>query len=210
MTANASASSRASHSPFDFAPQPTQDADLLGQLEFVPGLKELLMLRQVHALEHATVWVLSELASSGATATATSPDNELLGGMSTDAGFYLYGQVNTVQLQRAVRTALRRITSGEWDLAVHPRCGTNLSVGMLLTAGLAVGINMLLPRGPIEQIIGLAVAATTAAQLAPDVGSLAQRYLTTAIPFNLAIEDISLTRDLWGRPAHFVRVRWSA
>lgn len=209
MTANASASSRASHSPFDFAPQPTQDADLLGQLAFVPGLKELLMLRQVHALEHATVWVLSEAAGSASTTTA-SPDNELLGGMSTDAGFYLYGQVNTVQLQRAVRTALRRITSGEWDLAVHPRCGTNLSVGMVLTAGLAVGINMLLPRGPIEQAIGLAVAATAAAQLAPDVGSLAQRYLTTAIPFNLAIEDISLTRDLWGRPAHFVRVRWSA
>jgi hypothetical protein len=38
------------------APQATQDADLLKQLNFVPGLKEILMLRQVHALEHATVW----------------------------------------------------------------------------------------------------------------------------------------------------------
>lgn len=201
------ASSRAGYTPFDFAPQPNQDAELLEQLEFIPGLKQFLMLRQVHALEHATVWVLSETAASTSNTTA-SVDNELLGGMSTDCGFYLYGQVNTAQLQRAVRTALRRLTSGEWDLAVHPRCGTNLSVAMLLTAGLALGINMLLPRGPIEQIIGLAVAATTAAQLAPDLGFLAQRYLTTAIPFNLAIEDISPTRDLWGRPAHFVRVRW--
>lgn len=205
MTTAASASSQTSQSPFDFAPQPTQDADLLLQLEFLPGLKELLMLRQVHALEHATVWVLSESTGS----SARSADNELLGGMSTDSGFYLYGHVNTNALQQAVNTALRRIKGGEWDLAVHPRCGTNLSVGMLLTAGLAIGINLLLPRGPIEQLIGLGVAATTAAQLAPDVGSLAQRYLTTAIPFNLTVEDIAATRDLWGRPAHFVRVRWN-
>ncbi|MBD2042731.1 DUF6391 domain-containing protein [Microcoleus sp. FACHB-672] len=212
MTTAASASSQMGQSPFDFVPQPTQDADLLKQLAFVPGLKELLMLRQVHALEHATVWVLSQSPTSPAPsriASASPADNEGLGGMSTDSGFYLYGNVSTASLQRAVRRALQRITTGEWDLAVHPRCGTNLSVGMLLTAGLAVGIHLLLPRGPIEQLIGLGIAATTASQLAPDVGSVAQRYVTTAIPFNLVIDDITLTRDLWGRSAHFVRVRWN-
>jgi hypothetical protein len=107
-----------------------------------------------------------------------------------------------------VREALQRIASGEWDLAVHPRCGTNLSVGMLLTAGLAVGINLALPRGPILQLLGLGAAAAAAAQLAPDVGALAQRYVTTAIPFNLGVVDISVTHDFWGREAHFVRVRW--
>lgn len=198
-------------SPFDFfgldwtAPHARQDTDLLKQLQFVPALKEILMLRQVHALEHATVWVLSESADASTTQLA---DNELLGGMSTDRGFYLYGNVNQASLQRAVLTALQRITSGEWNLAVHPRCGTNLSVGMVLTAGLAFGIHMLLPRGPIEQFIGLGIAASTAAHLAPDLGSLAQKYVTTAVPFNLAIADISSTRDVWGRPAHFVRVRW--
>jgi hypothetical protein len=79
---------------------------------------------------------------------------------------------------------------------------------MFLTAGLALGAHLLLPRGPIEQIIGLSIAAATATQLAPDVGSLAQRYLTTAIPFNLAISDITATSDVWGRPSHFVQVRW--
>lgn len=208
--------SASTQSPFDFfpldwtAPYPTQDANLLKQLNFVPGLKEILMLRQVHALEHATVWVLSGYSRSAANGVAINPptDNELLGGMSTEQGFYLYGQVNTIDLQRAVRTALQRITSGEWNLAVHPRCGTNLSVGMMLTATLALGIHLILPRGPIEQVIGLGLAATAATQLTPDVGSIAQKYLTTAIPFNLAIADISLTRDVWGRPAHFVRVRW--
>ncbi|MEG4850327.1 MULTISPECIES: DUF6391 domain-containing protein [unclassified Microcoleus] len=204
MTTTASASSRTGQFPFDFAPQRTQDADLLRQLNFVPGLKEVLTLRQVHALEHATVWVLSQ--SFGATTART--DNELLGGMSTDQGFYLYGHVNIAQLRQAVREALQRIASGEWDLAVHPRCGTNLSVAMLLTAGLAVGINLALPRGPILQLLGLGAAAAAAAQLAPDVGSLAQRYVTTAIPFNLSVVDITVSHDFWGREAHFVRVRW--
>lgn len=202
-------------SPFDLfssdwtAPYPAQDADLLKQLNFIPGLKEILMLRQVHALEHATVWVLSNSNGSAAVNGAVhTRDNELLGGMSTEQGFYLYGQVNATDLRRAVRTALQRITSGEWNLAVHPRCGTNLSVSMVVMAGLALGMHLIFPRGPIEQIIGLGVAATAASQIAPDLGSIAQKYLTTAIPFNLAIADISPTRDVWGRPAHFVRVRW--
>ncbi|MBD0390810.1 MAG: hypothetical protein ICV54_31030, partial [Nostoc sp. C3-bin3] len=197
---NTSASFQGSSSPFEFFnfdfttpvsekvttpeyrlldfPQPTQDADLLRQLSFIPGLKEILMIRQVHALEHATVWVLSE--SKGAyppQGDNVQLDNELLGGLSTEQGFYLYGEVNISDLRRAVILARHRLTSGEWDLAVHPRCGTNLSVAMLLTAGLAVGVHLLLPFRPIEQIIGLGLAATTAAELAPDLGSMAQRYL---------------------------------
>ncbi|MEH1873096.1 DUF6391 domain-containing protein [Nostoc sp.] len=191
--------------------QPTQDADLLRQLSFIPGLKEILMIRQVHALEHATVWVLSE--SKSAYPAKGEPvnvqlDNELLGGLSTEQGFYLYGEVNISDLRRAVILARHRLTSGEGDLAVHPRCGTNLSVAMLLTAGLAVGVHLLLPFRPIEQLIGLGLAATAAAELAPDLGSMAQRYLTTAIPFNLTVENITRTRDVWGRDAHFVKVGW--
>ncbi|MBR8840985.1 MAG: hypothetical protein DSM106950_45255 [Stigonema ocellatum SAG 48.90 = DSM 106950] len=197
---------------FDFtAPQQTQDADLLRQLSFIPGLKEILMLRQVHALEHATVWVLSESTRFYAptkTSNNFQVDNELFGGLSTDQGFYLYGEVNISDLRRAVTLALHRLTDGEWNLAVHPRCGTNVSVSMLLTAGLAVSLHLLLPRGPMEQLVGLALAATTAAELAPEIGILAQRYLTTAIPFNLAIENITVTREGWRRGAHFVKVRW--
>jgi hypothetical protein len=190
-------------------PQATQDADLLRLFNFVPGLQELLTLRQVHALEHATVWVLSSRVKPlRLTAMGTAPDNELLGGMSTDRGFYLYGQVDTAELHRAVQMALRRLTAGEWHLAVHPRCGTNLSVGMLLTAGFALGASVLLPRGPIEQFLGLGVAAATAAHLTPDFGSFAQQYITTAIPFNLAIDRISASQDSFGRPARFVQVSW--
>ncbi len=194
------------------SPSPTQDADLLDRLSFVPGLKEILMLRQVHALEHATVWILSE--SHSATTQKLSKaknvviDNQLHSGLSTEEGFYLYGQVNISDLRRTVNFALQRLINGEWNLAVHPRCGTNVSVEMLLTAGLAVGMHLLLPRGPIEQLIGLGLATTTATELAPDVGAFFQRYITTAIPFNLGIESITHKYDAMGRKAYFVKVKW--
>ena len=193
-------------------PSPTQDADLLGQLSFVPGLKELLMLRQVHALEHATVWILSEshspVTQKFCFGKNIAIDNQLYSGLSTEEGFYLYGEVNISDLRRAVNLALGRLTNGEWNLAVHPRCGTNASVAMLLTAGFAVGMHLLLPRGPIEQLIGLSLATTTASELAPDVGAFFQRYITTAIPFNLGIENITPKYDAMGRHAYFVRVKW--
>jgi hypothetical protein len=192
-----------------YAPQPNQDTDLLQQLAFVPGLKELLMLRQVHALEHGTVWVLSnQYPAIGLNDPNATADNEQLGGMSTDQGFYLYGVVERSQVERAARQALRRLTRGEWQLAIHPRCGTNLSVEILLTSGLFLGSQVLLPKGPIEQVLGLGLAATTAAQLAPEIGMFIQRHLATAIPFNLEIVGVSAVTDLSGSPAHFVQVRW--
>ncbi|MBD2304802.1 hypothetical protein H6G17_04625 [Chroococcidiopsis sp. FACHB-1243] len=190
-------------------PQPTQDTDLVKHLPFVPGLKELLMLRQVHALEHATVWLLSQSGRSPYPRfSSQQTDNESLGGLSTERGFYIYGQVNKIELQRAVLAALQRLTNGEWNLAVHPRCGTNVSVGLLLGLGLVMGMHLLLPRSPIEQMLGLGVAATAAANLTPELGMLAQRYVTTAIPFNLEIVEIADVRDETGRTAHFIQVRW--
>lgn len=129
MTNSASASQHSNNFPFDFAPQPTQDADLLQQLDFVPGLKEVLTLRQVHALEHATVWVLSQ---SGGT---MGGDNELLGGMSTDRGFYLYGRVSIVQLVARCRTVCfvadleRRVGFGSPSALRHEFVGGDVTGG---------------------------------------------------------------------------------
>jgi hypothetical protein len=212
-----SSSSSDNFFPLDFfnfefiAPSPHQDSDLLEQLSFIPGLQEILMLRQVHALEHATVWVLEEtkpMSSSPLKLTIEESEHESLSGLSTEQGFYIYGDVNISHLRRAVTLAHHRLTSGEWDLAIHPRCGTNLSVSMLLTASFAVGVYAMLPFRPIEQLIGLGLAATTASELAPDLGSIAQRYITTSIPFNLSIENIILKEDTWGKTSHFVKVKW--
>lgn len=202
--------------PFEFVPRATQDSETIRQFGFLPGLKELLMVRQVHALEHATVWVLSELeqgysalnpAPAGFPAAAQAPSG-LLGGMSTERGFYLYGSVDPGALRQAVHLALRRLVGGEWALAVHPHCGTNLSTGLLLTTGLAAGFSLVAPKDPLGQLLGFGAAATMGSCLAPDLGSLAQRYLTTAIPFNLSIEGIEAGRDRLNRDFHFVTVCW--
>ncbi|HEY9647636.1 MAG TPA: DUF6391 domain-containing protein [Chroococcidiopsis sp.] len=201
-------------SPFDFSPRSTQDAEALNALGFMPGLKELLTLRQVHALEHATVWMLMEAAQAGRlighAGNTAEGDRLQLGGMSTEDGFYLYGAVGLADVQRAAGQALRRLQNGEWDLAIHPRCGTNLSVGMAIAVGLALGAHLVMPKDPLGQLVGFGLAATTAMQVAPDVGTVVQRYVTTAIPFNLAIHDIQRLGDRWGQPTHFIRVRWVA
>ena len=66
----------------------------------------------------------------------------------------------------------------------------------------------MLPFRPIEQLIGLGLAATAAAGIAPYLGMLTQRYITTSIPFNLAVENITIARDFWGKESHFVKVSW--
>lgn len=195
------------HSPFEFISHIPPDSDLLKHVGFLPGLRELLTMRQVHALEHATVWVLSEL-DAGISAVRSRIDNGTLSGLSTERGFYLYGDMNTLRLRQAVNIALDRLTQGETYLAVHPRCGTNVSVNMALTAGMALGMHLLMPRGFLEQMLGLGIAAGIAAQVTPDVGNLVQQYVTTAIPFNLEIEAVhALEKGI--RPSkHFVSVRW--
>ena len=193
---------------FDFyQPLSTQDTELLNQLGFLPGLKELLMLRQVHALEHATVWVLSEMHSRASSSEDTT-DNESLGGLSTERGFYLYGNVHQSDLQTAAERALCRLKNGQWHLAVHPRCGTNVSVGLVVMGGLMLATSAILPREPISQLLGLGLAANAAFNVTPDLGVYVQKYLTTAIPFNLEIEKIYPTKDLWGRHSYFVQLGW--
>jgi hypothetical protein len=197
---------------FDFPYfHPHQDTELIEHLGFLPGLKEFLMMRQVHALEHATVWMLSNPINSTSTKLSTSylsADNETIGGLSTEQGFYIYGDINPFKLRKAVISALTRLQQGEWNLALHPRCGTNSSVAMMLTAGMAITAHLTLPREPIHQLLGMGLATLTANYLAPDIGMYVQKYLTTAIPFNLKLKKITKIVDKSGNSGYFVRLDW--
>ncbi|MFM2431059.1 MAG: hypothetical protein RLZZ511_2272 [Cyanobacteriota bacterium] len=184
-----------------------QDAELLRQFGLVPGLKELLMLRQVHALEHATVWMLGGTPKR-TTHRAITQDADRFGGLSTEQGFYLFGAVETTYLAQAVHKALHRLVTGESHLAIHPRCGTNLAVHLTVSAGLAMGGHMVLPKDPLSQFLGLGAALTLAAQVSPTIGDWLQVNVTTAIPFNLQIQDIQPVAPMQGQPTHFVTVRW--
>lgn len=210
-------------SPFEFLPQPNQDADMLKLVGFLPGVKEFLILRQVHALEHATVSVLSKLQRTQHPLSPASKPLDL-SGVSTERGFYLYGEVKTTALHQAVRVALRRLISGDWALAIHPRCGTNASIDWLANLGATLSTTLssslimgfgLTPWTPLQiteeltqSLIDVGLLPPTPTPSVPALGSLLQQYVTTAIPFNLAIESIHVTQAPNGDVQHFVSVRW--
>ncbi len=77
--------------------------------------------RQHHAIEHATIHLLS----------ARFP-RRVFAGMSDPWGFTLYGQLSSDTIEEAVGEAIRRLQDGEEELAYHPNCGTNLTVAILL------------------------------------------------------------------------------
>lgn len=184
-----------------------QDAELLRQFGLVPGLREWLMVRQVHALEHATVWMLGGTPKR-TTYRSVTQDADRFGGLSTEQGFYLFGAVPTAQLDHAVHKALHRLVTGESHLAIHPRCGTNFAVNLTVSAGLAMGSHIVLPKDPLSQFLGLGAALTLASQVSPAIGDWLQANVTTAIPFNLQIQDIQPVTPMQGQPTHFVAVQW--
>ena len=82
--------------------------------------------RQHHAIEHATIHLLS----------ARFP-RRVMAGMSDPWGFTLYGQLSTEAIEEAVEEAILRLQDGEEELAFHPNCGTNLTTTIFLATAAA-------------------------------------------------------------------------
>src|SRR5512141_1324773 len=78
--------------------------------------------RRNHALEHATIHILSERFPG-----------RPMAGHSNPTGFFLIGDLPSEQVREAVSEALTRLKNGESHLAIHEGCGTNYVV----TGGLA-------------------------------------------------------------------------
>src|SRR5438128_388351 len=86
--------------------------------------------RQNHALEHATVTILSRMV----------PDLSISARSFTN-GFIVFGDVDLNLLRQATDEGLRRLQAGEAELAIHPNCGTNIVVGIsLVTLGTLLGM----------------------------------------------------------------------
>ncbi len=143
-------------------------------------LKLLQRIRQIHALEHATIHILSW----------RYPRTRIVG-RSTDSGFYIYGDVDTEALAAAVSEALARLQRGEKELALHPQCGTNLA-----TAGILAGLSAFLalvgrPRRRWTRLPEAITLATLAVLLSQPLGFLVQRYITTSPQVtDIAIKEI--------------------
>jgi hypothetical protein len=89
-------------------------------------LPPILATRRNHALEHATIHILS----------SKYPDRHMAG-HSNPTGFFIFGNITTEDLKAAVSEAWTRLLAGESKLAIHPGCGTNMATSMVLSGTLA-------------------------------------------------------------------------
>ena len=87
-------------------------------------------IRRNHALEHATIHLLS----------ARFPKAVFLG-RSDVGGFSLLADVTGEAVSMAAHEALARLRGGDHRLALHPNCGTNLLTASLL-AGTAAYVTL--------------------------------------------------------------------
>ena len=148
--------------------------------------------RQNHALEHATIVLLSK----------RHPEVRL-SGVSFAAGFFVYGDVPTADVRACADPALGRLRGTEPELAINERCGTNLAVAGMLTGLSAMMVARM--RKPFNTFHNVVMASTAALVLARPLGLLVQKYVTTRTPS--ATMRVASIRQLTflGSPAHFVR-----
>jgi hypothetical protein len=122
--------------------------------------------RQNHALEHATVTILSGMVTD-LSISARSFSN----------GFIIFGNVDLGLLRRAADEALQRLQAGEAELAIHPNCGTNLVVGVsLITLGTMLGMASSHTRTRVASAAASSVAGLMAAR---PLGEYIQKHFTT-------------------------------
>jgi Domain of unknown function (DUF6391) len=152
-----------------------------------PGPAWITWTRQSHALEHATIHVLSQRVAG-----------LHLMGRSAPHGFYLYGDVPTAVVASAAAEALARLKAGELELAVHPRCGTNLVVSALLAGVASTVIFSRQRKFRWEALPELFIAIMLALFLGQPAGYAVQQRFTTLAD----LDDVSLgaiTRQAAGR-----------
>jgi hypothetical protein len=143
-------------------------------------------LRRNHALEHATMHILAQRQPYLNAVARTALD-----------GFYVYGMVDTRALADTASEGLARLQAGETDLAVHPRCGTNLAVAGFL-AGLAAFLAVGSSRRRLSTFPRFVLAATLAVIVAQPLGLMIQQHVTTSSDVaGLSIRTV--TRRVVGR-----------
>ncbi len=126
-------------------------------------------LRQHHAIEHATITLLSRRV----------PGTRLLAHSDLD-GFIVVGEIEAATLHVVAEEALAHLQRGESGLAVHPNCGTNL-----VTAGTLTGIGALLmthgrDRSWVDRACSAILGATLALIIAAPAGRWMQANVTTS------------------------------
>ena len=159
----------------------------------------LTRIRRHHALEHATLQVLSK----------KNPDVSMVG-YSDVRGFWIVGNLPTETVRDAVDEALLRLQSGESQLAIHPNCGTNFVVTGLISGG-AAWLVMAFGQGGWRRRLNdlplvVAVSALGAVLAQPLGMRLQARVTTDAHPGEMKVTEI-LVQPIRGIMMHRVITR---
>ena len=147
--------------------------------------------KQNHALEHATIVLLSR----------QFPDVRLAG-ISFAAGFFVFGEVPTEAILPAAEEALNLLRTTSPEMAIHERCGTNLAVTSLLAGAAAMAVAKL--RRPYGSFNNVVMATTAALILGRPLGLTVQRYVTTQTPNASMVITGVRPITFFSTPAHFV------
>lgn len=150
----------------------------------IPPLRRM---RRNHALEHATVHILSRRVKKLTVV-----------GRSDARGFYLIGNLPTDVVRQSVEEGLQRLRNGERHLAVHPNCGTNL----VTTAAIGAGATLIAlfgadreHRGHLRRLPLVAAGLMIAIMIGKPLGLLVQeRASTLADPGDMQILEIRRVR----------------
>lgn len=144
--------------------------------------------RRNHALEHATIHVLSGRIKSAR-----------LAGRSSDSGFVLIGNVPTAEVERAAQEALTRMQKGERRLALHPNCGTNLvTAGALTTFSGWLGLRTTDKPVSLDRLSFTMALMMLAILISQPLGMALQKHFTTKDePGDLEIESVSAREVQW-------------
>jgi hypothetical protein len=152
--------------------------------------------RQNHALEHATIVLL----------TLRNP-RTVLRGRSTANGFYVYGDLEMEDLRECAAEALERLRNGEPEMAIHPRCGTNLAVAGMMAGLSSVLVGEIPPRR--NRYSRAVLASLVSLFFAPPVGMWVQKRWTTQTPTEgMSIVDVT-RRGVFGSHSYFVRTTFA-
>ncbi|MDZ4765154.1 MAG: DUF6391 domain-containing protein [Chloroflexota bacterium] len=139
-------------------------ADAIRPLLTLPFVRQT---RRNHALEHATIHLLSKRSRVP------------MAGRSDQGGFVLLAELDTPTVERAVDDALNRLGNGERALAVHPNCGTNLvTAAFLVSAAAYVGL-LGVKKDKLSRLPMVMSLSMLALFVARPIGDDLQRHITT-------------------------------
>ena len=130
----------------------------------------ILETRRNHALEHATIHILSR-----------QDPGQRLAGHSNPTGFFMLSNLGTRDIRIAVSEAHTRLNSGESGLAIHPGCGTNFAATTLLAATLA-WFPLRGKKSTLTRLLLIPLAllfALAGYHLSRPLGHWLQKYVTT-------------------------------